>query len=127
MTEFLTVLTRNRAKVLDFVMKMTGVALSPLMKFAFDKVDRMTPGKHQKASTAYMGQFLSKYMGGVDEYLRQIGKFTFTKDSLCSFISDTRTKLYIGKYAWPDRFSITEITNMATWSSFSLSGDNQAT
>jgi hypothetical protein len=73
-----------------------------------------------------MGQFLSKYMGGDEEYFIQMNKFTFTKDSLCNFISDTRTKLYLGKYAWPDRFNLKEIIDMAVWSDFDLCRDNQA-
>ena len=127
MTELLTVLTGDRTKVLDFVMGMTYNASSPLIKFAFDNVDRLTPGKHQKASTVYMGQFLSKYMGSDEEYFRQMNKFTFTKDNLCSFISDTRTKLYLGKYVWPDRFSLKKIMDMAVWSDFNLCRDNQDT
>lgn len=46
MTELLTVLTGDRTKVLDFVMGLTNRASSPLIKFAFDNVDRLTPGKH---------------------------------------------------------------------------------
>ena len=126
MTDVLDMLTGNPLRVQDYMMSTIVDASGPIIKFEMDEVDRLTPGNHNQAKTIYLGSHLVKYIGDEETYFKEMKKFKFTKSAICEFVSDNRTKLYVGKYAWPDSINRKEIMDMSLWSDFDLCNDNWA-